>query len=411
MDQFGHVDIDEDYAGVRVRSWRHKRGLSQRALADLAGLSQGYVSQVESGVKEIDRRSTLVRLADALQVSVAEIVGQPYAPGDPQHARALTAVPDIRAALVGLAYGDWPPAATRSLDELEADVQALMGCRRRCEYADAALLIAPLLRQLGAAAYGPQSTGRARGLRLLALTTHNAAFVLKYLGYADLALAAAERCHDAARELEAAQWIGLAEYSRLHTLPPESRAVGRRLARATTDLLARDLSSPEVMQAYGMLHLTTAWTEALAGRLDDAQTHLGAAKDVADQLDPAALADGGFAQMNFGPTNVEQWRMSLALESGEHARAVELAAAIRPEAILSVSRRAAFHIDHGHALAAGRKKDPEALGAFIAAERVAPMRVRLSPVVRDTVGAMLRRARADAGGDVLRGLAARIGVA
>src|SRR4051794_11091848 len=111
MDQLAH-DLDEDFAGARVRYWRLKRGLSQRALADLAGLSQGYVSQVESGTKPIDRRSTLVRLADALQVSVAEIVGQPYAPGDPQHARALTAVPDIRAALVGLAYGDWPPSAT-----------------------------------------------------------------------------------------------------------------------------------------------------------------------------------------------------------------------------------------------------------------------------------------------------------
>jgi transcriptional regulator with XRE-family HTH domain len=401
----------EDFAGSRVRAWRLKRGLTQRVLADLAGLSQGYVSQVEAGLKEIDRRSTLVRLADALQVSVAEIVGQPYAPGDPQHARALTAVPGIRAALVGLAYDDWSPAPTRPLGELEAGVRELMGNRRRCEYADAALLIAPLLRELGAAAYGSRSSDRAEGLRLLALTTHNAAFVLKYLGYADLALAAAERCHDAAHELEAAQWIGVAEYSRLHTLPPESRAVGERLARETTDHLGRHLSSPETVQAYGMLHLTTAWAEALAGRLDNAGTHLGAAEDVAARLDPEALRNGGFAQLNFGPTNVEQWRMSLALEAGEPDRAVELADRIRPEAILSVSRRAAFHIDHGHALAATRRRDAEALAQFVAAERVAPMRVRLSPVVRDTVGAMLRRARADAGGDVLRGLAARIGVA
>jgi transcriptional regulator with XRE-family HTH domain len=402
--------MPDDFAGARIRNWRLKRGISQRVLAGLAGVSQGYVSQVEAGLKEIERRSTLVRFADALQVSVAEIVGQPYAPGDPQHARALTAVPEIRAALVGLAYLDLPSAPSRSLAELGTDVSRLMRCRRRCEYADAAHLIAPLLRDLGAAAYSPGAQDRAAGLRLLALTTHNAAFVLKYLGFVDLSLTAAERCHDAASTLDAPEWIGLAEYSRLHTLPPESRAVGRQLASATTDRLSRELTSPEILQAYGMLHLTTAWTEAVTGHMDAAEAHLREAQQVADRLGPDPH-DGGFAQMNFGPTNVNQWRMSLALESGNPGRAVELSNAIRPEAIMSTSRLAAFHMDVGNAIAAGRRNDAEALAQFVRAERVAPQRVRLSPMVRETVGAMLRRARADAGGDTLRGLAARVGVA
>ena len=402
--------MSDDFAGARIRFWRLKRGITQRTLAGLAGVSQGYVSQVEAGLKEIDRRSTLVQFANALQVSVAEIVGQPFTPGDPQHARALTAVPDIRAALVGLAYLDFPPAPGRSLAELGAGVRDLMKSRRLCEYADAAHLIAPLLRDLGAAAYGPGAEDRDEGLRLLALTTHNSAFVLKYLGFVDLSLAAAERCHDAARELDAAEWVGLAEYSRLHTLPPESRAVGRQLASATADDLSRELTSPEVLQAYGMIHLTAAWTEALAGNMDAVRSHLDEAQQVADRLGPDPH-DGGFAQMNFGPTNVEQWRMSLALESGEAGRAVELSRSIRPEAIISTSRRAAFHIDVGNALAAGRRNDAEALAQFVCAERVAPQRVRLSPMVRETVGAMLRRARADAGGDALRGLAARVGIA
>jgi transcriptional regulator with XRE-family HTH domain len=400
----------DDFAGARIRYWRLKRGISQRTLAGLAGVSQGYVSQVEAGLKEIDRRSTLVHFADALQVSVAEIVGQPFAPGDPKHARALTAVPEIRAALVGLAYLDLPATPGRSLAELGAEVGQLMKRRRLCEYADAAQIIAPLLRDLGAAAYGPGAEDRDEGLRLLVLTTHNAAFVLNYLGFVDLSLTAAERCHDAAGELNAPEWIGLAEYSRLHTLPPESRAVGRQLATATADRLSRELTSPEILQAYGMIHLTTAWTEALAGDTDAVGTHLDEAKQIAERLGPDPR-DGGFAQMNFGPTNVEQWRMSLALESGESGRAVELSRSIRPEAIISNSRRAAFHIDLGNALAAGRRNDAEALAQFVRAERVAPQRVRLSPMVRETVGAMLRRARADAGGDTLRELAARVGVA
>jgi transcriptional regulator with XRE-family HTH domain len=402
--------MSEDFSGARIRFWRLKRGLSQRTLAGLAGLSQGFVSQVEAGLKEIDRRSTLVRLADALQVSVADIVGQPFAPGDPQHARALTAIPEIRAALVGLTYLDLRPAASRTPAELGASVSELMQHRRKCEYADAAQMIAPLLRDLGATAYGPRSKDRAEGLRLLALTTYTAAFVLKYLGFVDLPLSAAERCHDAAHELGKPEWIGLAEFTRLHMLPPESRDVGRQLAATTTDLLARELTSPEVLQAYGMLHLTSAWTEALAGDTDAVGTHLDEADGIAGRLG-ADPRDGGFAQMNFGPANIAQWRVSLALEAGESGRAVKLARSFRPGAFISPSRIAAFHIDFGSALAAGRRNDTEALAEFVHAERVAPQRVRLSPVVRDTVGAMLRRARADAGGDMLRGLAARVGVA
>ena len=41
----------EDYVGARVRFWRLKRGLSQRTLAGLAGMSPGYISQIEAGAQ------------------------------------------------------------------------------------------------------------------------------------------------------------------------------------------------------------------------------------------------------------------------------------------------------------------------------------------------------------------------
>lgn len=404
------VVVVEDFAGARVRYWRLKRGLSQKALAGLIGMSQGYVSQIEAGLKEIDKRSTLVHFADALQVSVADLTGQPYAPADPQHARALSAIPEIRAALIGLAYLDLPADSESSPDQLRADVQQLMHCRRTCEYSAAAPLIAPLLRNLGAAVHPPAGGyDRSDMLRLLVLTAHNAAFVLKYLGFLDLSLSASDRCHLTAEELGEPEWIGLAEYTRLHMLPPESRAVGKQLAAATADRLQADLAHPSVRQTYGMLHLTAAWAETLSGHEDDARARLAEARSVADSLG-ADPADGGFAQMNFGPTNVAQWQASIAFEGGEPGKAVELARAIDPKQIRSTSRLAQFHIEFGSALAATRRSDGESLAQFIRAERVAPQRVRLSPVVRETVGAMLRRARADAGGAHLRELASRVGV-
>jgi transcriptional regulator with XRE-family HTH domain len=402
--------VAEDFAGARVRFWRLKRGLSQKTFAELAGITQGYVSQIEAGFKEIDKRSTLVRLADALQVSVSDLTGQPYTPADAPHARALAAVPETRAALVGLAYMDLPTRPDKPLDQLADEVRQLMHHRRICDYSAAAPLLAPLLRNLGAAVHDPRAADRDEALRLLVLTSHNAAFVLKYLGFTDLSLAASERCHLAATELGEPEWIGLAEYTRLHMLPPESRAVGQRLAADTADRLQPHLSSPSVRQAYGMLQLTTAWAGTLAGRDDEVRDRLAEAREVADSLGPDPV-DGGFGQMNFGPTNVAQWHSSIAFEGGEPARAVELARAIDPAQIHSTSRLAQFHIEFGSALAAIRRQDAVALAQFVRAERVAPQRVRLSPTVRETVGAMLRRARADAGGEQLRALASRIGIA
>lgn len=404
------VAVADDFTGARVRYWRLKRGMSQRVLADLVGMTQSYISQIESGLKEVDKRSTLVRLAESLQVSVVDLTGQPYAPTDHQHARALTAIPEIRAALISLAYVDLPASPGRTMEEIKAATGELKRWRRNCQYANAAPLIAPLLRDLGSAASGSGAHERSEALRLLVLTAHNAAFVLKYLGYIDLSLSAADRCHLAATALNEPEWIGLAEYTRLHMLPPESLSLGRSLASATADTLQPQIGSPAVRQCYGMLHLTTAWTEALAGRQDRAADHVAEAAEVAESLGPDP-ADGGFGGMNFGPTNVAQWRASLALEGGEPGKAVELFRAIDSDKIHSPSRLAQFHIDAGCALSASRRHDMEAVVQFVRAETVAPERVRLSHAVRETVGAMLRRARADAGGARLRDLATRVGVA
>lgn len=404
--------MPHDFAGARVRYWRLKRGLSQQALAGLIGMSQGYVSQIEAGIKEIDKRSTLVHLADALQVSVADLTGAPHVGADQQHAPAVAAVAHIRAALIGLTYLDLPDQPDRTTAELRADLKQLMLCRRTCEYSTAAPIIAPLLVNLGAAANQPDTVGadRAEILRLLALTAHNAAFVLKYLGFVDLSLSAYERCHLTAVELGEPEWLGLAEYTRLQMLPPESQAVGRKLAAATADRLQADLANPRVRQTYGMLHLSAAWGEAMAGAEQAAQDHLAEAREAARSLGPDPL-DGGFAQMNFGPTNVAQWRASMALQSGDAGKAVELARAIDTKLIHSTSRLAQFHIELGSALTVIRHQDAEALAHFVRAERLAPQRVRLSPVVRDKVEVMLRRARADASGVHVRELAARVGIA
>jgi len=59
-----HAELDGAHP---VRAWREHRGLTLQALADAAGVSKPYVSQIEGG-KRAGTAATLKKLARALQV-------------------------------------------------------------------------------------------------------------------------------------------------------------------------------------------------------------------------------------------------------------------------------------------------------------------------------------------------------
>ena len=62
--------------GVQLREWRLRRGLTQAALAERAGLSQIFIAKVEGGARA-PSRPTLERLARALRITVRiELVGR-----------------------------------------------------------------------------------------------------------------------------------------------------------------------------------------------------------------------------------------------------------------------------------------------------------------------------------------------
>ncbi|WP_316166122.1 MULTISPECIES: helix-turn-helix transcriptional regulator [unclassified Bradyrhizobium] len=53
--------------------WRKKRGLTQAALAEAAGVSQAFLSEIESGQKP-GTAATLKKIAEALQVTVDDLL-------------------------------------------------------------------------------------------------------------------------------------------------------------------------------------------------------------------------------------------------------------------------------------------------------------------------------------------------
>ena len=67
------MDAVQKKFGERVRSIRLRRGISQEALADKAGLHRTYVSSVERGERNATL-TTIEKLAMALEVSMAELL-------------------------------------------------------------------------------------------------------------------------------------------------------------------------------------------------------------------------------------------------------------------------------------------------------------------------------------------------
>ena len=63
------LDPARDDAGVRLRTARLRRGMTQIALAELACVSPSFVSMVETGQRELTRVCDIVALADVLKVS------------------------------------------------------------------------------------------------------------------------------------------------------------------------------------------------------------------------------------------------------------------------------------------------------------------------------------------------------
>lgn len=69
------VSAARDQLARNLRLLRATKGLSQEALADLAGLHRTYVGSVERGERNISI-DNIVKLADALNVMAADLIGK-----------------------------------------------------------------------------------------------------------------------------------------------------------------------------------------------------------------------------------------------------------------------------------------------------------------------------------------------
>jgi transcriptional regulator with XRE-family HTH domain len=408
---------DEATIGERLRAVRQWRGMSLAEVAGLAGLSAPYLSMAERGLRTVDRRSTLSALAAALRVSETDLTGGPHLGTDPEQSAPHAAIPALRVALQANSLSDPADRPARRVADLASEWSTVKALHySKCDFVGVGERLPALIDELHVRA-SPAAAGsdRVAALGLLVEVSLTAAFVAKNLSYPDLAHIAALRSQEAARLLGDPVAAGKAAFARFHTAPQSMTGWERAFASAehaaaalephVSGSTARDRQAISVL---GLLTLSAAFAAAVLQREPAADHWFGQAVELAARVPDDMSANW----QSFCVTNVSLWRIALAIERG-HAggKITELSNEVDESRVTTRTRHADFLVDVGRGVARDPKAAAEAVAWLRRAEELAPQRVRNYAPAREAVAYLLTRARTQAGGRELRGMAARMGIA
>lgn len=348
----------------------------------------------------VDNRFILAGIAAALRVPLSMLTTTAATPGD--FGQSHDAVYGVTRAIIE-ADLDYPGTAEPGpITPLLEQLQTVSALRFGCDYLGAARLLPELLSGLHAAAAGRD---RVEALRALVFASDAASFVIRYLGEPAAAVLVADRGRQAATALEDPIMLGLACWSQAHA----ASGIGlyeraQIIAEQGVTLLQNHTSKPGGLELLGQLITTAGFAKYAQGDVSAASTAVEEAAHIA-----ARTGQSDALGLNFGPTNIDFWRISMEADGADPGHAVEIARGVNPQLVKAVSRQAAFYIDVARALS-NTGKDAEAVRMLLVAERLAPQRVRSSPIVAETLRGALERARRGSGWAELRGLCERVGL-
>lgn len=377
--------------GERVAWYRRRRGVSQEVLAGRVGRTTDWLSKVENNRIDLDRLSVIRNLADALGISVGDLIGEPtlldWSPeGGMASVSALRAtLMDYRqlSPLLATSNGDAGPI---DLDDLRREVEAIFNAYQASKYGFVANRV-PLL--LADAVQAVQTHG-VQAQRLLALSYQAATSLLTKLGEADLAWIAAERGLAAAQQTGDPVILGSLFRSVVHALLSTGRyAPAMQLTEAAAAVLhpGRPRANRTMLSIYGSLFLAGAMAAARANNRTCTQDFLREANDTAQRLG----TDANHMWTAFGPTNVKIHQVATAMELGDVQIAVDLGPTVDTSG-LPVERQVRHSLEVARALSAWNKTD-EALTVMLDAEQRAREQVQHHYLSRQLVLTWMRRQR------------------
>jgi transcriptional regulator with XRE-family HTH domain len=402
---------DDRLTGERIAYHRKRLGLSQVEFAGLIGRSESWVSQVERGVRPVDRMSVLRKVADVLSVPVAELRGDDdliaadeRPEGFDMIRAALTGHPAI-GAILGTAQRATPAADIEVMRSQHAQVWPLV---HASQYTELAPVLAALIPGLETAARNARTDELRRQARELLADTYQAvAAMMAKLGEADVAWIAADRAAFTAEAIGQPLVVAASMYRMAHVfLSLGQTAQAQQVATATANALQPLIGAKQAGEAvalYGALQLVLAVTAARDNERAIAYQRLAEAGKIAEQT----RAGPDAYDTEFGAANVGVHAVSVAVELGDAGHAIDLARDL-DTSDLSPERRSRHLID----LAAAhtmRRQIGEALSDLQEAETIAPELTRSHYAAREITRDLLQlsglRPRPE-----LRDLAERFGV-
>ncbi|MEO3937534.1 helix-turn-helix transcriptional regulator [Dermatophilaceae bacterium Soc4.6] len=376
--------------GERIAAYRRRRGISQAALAGLVGRSESWLSQVERGVRSVDRLSVLLDMSRILHVDVEALIGRPWdlAPNGGAQEDELVGIRRFFGRydeLAGVASDPLPPKDLRTrIARAHTRYQA-------AEYRGLVEDLPDLLGHVDVTRFNGRDSNRRETLLAYVYAYVAGAKLLTKLGVPDLAMLAADRCAAASMEADSLAARGLAAYQVACALLRADRTDdAEHLAVTMAAQVDREARSddPASLSVAGALWLISAVIAARRTERTEALERL----DRAERLAQLLGEDGNHLWTAFGPTNVALHRVAVATELGDSGEALRAAMEIDvtnfPAGLKS--RKAQLHLDLAWAQAQ-RKRDAEATLHLLEAEQVAPQVVHYNVSVRELIREMLAR--------------------
>jgi transcriptional regulator with XRE-family HTH domain len=398
--------------GDRIRYFRERRGLSQKALGEMVGRSENWCYKVEHGQLPVDRVPVLIQLAKVLRVKdLSDLTGGFLSGAADGPETEHDAVPAIRRTLslptsllpsgVGdVRYEDFAGGV--------ADAWKVYETQTHGRYADVGGRLPNLLREGHAVLRDARDEAAEQDAARSLISLYGLHQIwLRRVGEpvqariaADRGMALADRVGDPAL-LAAAAW----NLSCVLTSAGEVED-SVEVARETIASCAPGQdAAQEHVSAYGALHLQAAVAAVRANMGPVAWDLFRGAQAAAGRIGE----DRNDWHTCFGPTNVEMHSVHLAAEEGDISEALRLADSVNVTDTMPLERRTRYLIE---VMNCNRIQRDDYATVFMLRQlkEQSPEEIVFSPLVREAVTDLMKREKPTFRED-LRAVARHVGIA
>lgn len=390
--------------GERIRAQRGKL-MTQQQLADAAQVSVVLIRKLEQGQRHTASIGSLHRIARALDVDIAELVGKPRALPASGPAAGVMAIRRALTPVDDLVDGIDPVEEPLSMDETQRTVDYLWGAYWGGRYELLGSLLPDSLLRLRATVREVPSQDRAKASEALARAYQVAGDTMTHLGHSDAAFLAIREGLRAAKDgddplLYSALRVSVAWQLLVQGRYDESEQVSVVAAR---DVEPHGDATPSEISLYGIHAVTGATAAARAQRSGAAMDLIGAAGEMATRLG----SERSDHQTTFGPAKVAMLTVDVHVVQDQFPEALNAARLLPRDAPLPLASRARHLADVAYAHTR-LGHDSAALNTLLTMERSAPDWIRYQTLPRQVVAELVDRERRVE--TPLRGLARRLGV-